>query len=535
MGSSNFLNGFKKRQKFFYVSLALIILFFVINSLITPKITSVAENLLEDVIEENLNSKKNSIAFEFNNLNSFLMYSENLIKNSSKVSGQQLEEKLKFTSDLAQSSNLISNSFSYLETSKGFKYIYGSWQDQSSYPTKSFTQEYDTDAKSRFFDTILKPKGKVIYRNIYIHKQNKDTSLVVGYDIDLLAFWNYFSENNIARIGYTVVTNDKGVCLLHPETKYIGKKLDTYFTAFSPDDVLVNNSTSTILQDEANSEYLSLEVRRYFDKIKIGNTSLIVIESFPLNIILKERTQQINQYFLWISLLAFTIFMLLLAVSRFQLKMEFLENLKVVEEKEQLINANEKYQKENALLQLNQLKKKINPHFLFNNLNSLHILIDSKPVLSQEFVLKLADVYRYLLENKEGDLITIKKEITFLEHYFFLQDIRFGKSLKVVIKNSAEDEFVLYKKIPFLALETTVENAIKHNEFTKLNPLYIEITIYDNHIEVINNYNPLKSKRADSYKIGLVYLENTYKFYNCKGFKTEISDTSYKCFLPLLP
>ena len=535
MGTGNFLKDFKKRQKYFYISLTLIILFFVINSFITPKITSVAEYLLEGVIEENLNSKKNTIAFEFNNLNRFLIYSENLITDSTKIPVPQLEEKLRFTSDLARSSKLISNSFSYLNTSQGLQDIYVSSRDQNNYLIKSLPIQYDTGAKSRFFDTILKPDGNVYYRKMYRHKISKDSSLVVGYDIDLLAFWKYFSENNMARISYTVVTNDKGICLLHPENKYIGKKLDTYFKSVSPKDILTKAPNSTVYQDVTTSEYLGLDVRRYFDTVKVGNTSFIVIESFPMGFLLKERTQKINQYFLWISLLAFTIFMLLLVVSRYQLKKEFLENLKVVEEKEQLINANEKYQKENALLQLNQLKKKMNPHFLFNSLNSLHILIESKPQLSQEFVLKLADVYRYLLENKEGDLISVKKEITFLKQYFFLHQIRFSESLKVAIKNLSEDDFVYYKKIPFLALETVVENAIKHNEFTKKNPLQIEVVIYENHIEVINNYKPRKTKKTESHKLGLVYLKNTYDFYNVAGFKSEISETEFKCYLPLLP
>ncbi|MBW2961732.1 histidine kinase [Mesonia aestuariivivens] len=534
MDSGNFLQDFKKRQKYFYTSITLIVLFFVVSSFIIPKITSVAENLLENVILENLNSKKNNIAFEFNNLNSFLTYSKNLIKDSNKISFQELEDKLKFTSDLARSSSLISNSFIYLSTSAGLKNIYSLYENEKKSNIESLPLRYKTQAKSKFLDTILTAKGNVNYRKTYIHKQDKDTTLIVGYDIDLLAFWKYISENNVGRMGYTVVTNEKGICLLHPEIKYIGKKLDTYFTSISPQDILIKDTNSAILKDEATSEYLKLDVRRYFEKIKVGSTSLIIIESFPLDIILKEKTQQINQYFLWICLLAFTIFMLLLLVSRYQLKKEFTENLKVVEEKEQLITINEKYQKENALLQLNQLKKKMNPHFLFNSLNSLHILIESKPKLSQEFVLKLADVYRYFLENKEGDLITLKKEITFLKQYFFLHKIRFSNRLKVTINNASEDEFIYYKKIPFLALETVVENAIKHNEFTKKNPLQIEITIHQKHIEVINNYTPHKNKKADSHKIGLNYLKNTYRYYNLEGFKTEISKNHYICFLPLL-
>lgn len=117
--------------------------------------------------------------------------------------------------------------------------------------------------------------------------------MVVGYDIDLLAFWKYFSENNEARIGYTVVTDNHGVCLLHPEPEYIGQKLDNYFESV-PIYKILNNQNSApgnFQKDETTSEYLNLEVRRYFDKFTVGNTSLIVIESFPLDMILKRKNR----------------------------------------------------------------------------------------------------------------------------------------------------------------------------------------------------------------------------------------------------
>lgn len=534
MGSSKLLISFKKHKRYLYTSLTLIILFFAVSALITPKITLVAENLLEDVVQENLTSKKNSIAFEFNNLNSFLIYSEKIVADSIEIPAEQLQEKLRFTADLAQTSPFILNSYFYNLTPKGWTNLYTT---QDPINKMGLPLHYEDYVRSEFIDTILKLKDRVIYRKFYVHRSAGNSITVVGNDIDLLAFWNYFSESNEARIGYTVVTTGTGICLLHPEPKYIGTRLDSYFTRVSLNAVLNHSehSDTKLLTDEAKSEYLNLDVKRYFDKVVVGNSSLLVIESFPLAIILKERTQKINRYFLWISLLAFIVFMGLLLVSRYQLKKEFLENLKVVEEKEQLINANEKYQKENALLQLNQLKKKMNPHFLFNSLNSLHILIESKPELSQEFLLKLSDVYRYLLENKEGDLILVKKELRFLNQYFFLQKIRFGASIQVLINNTVDEAKVYTKKIPFLALETVVENAIKHNEFTKQNPLQIELLFYENYIEVINTYTPRKTPKAASHKLGLIYLKNTYNFYNIEGFQTEITGNKFKCRLPLLP
>ena len=258
-----------------------------------------------------------------------------------------------------------------------------------------------------------------------------------------------------------------------------------------------------------------------------------MIVSYPIDIYLKEHIVSIKKYFSWMTVFAFCTFMLLLLVSRFQLRKEFMENLKVVEEKEDLMRANEKFQRENAVLQLNQLKKKMNPHFLFNSLNSLHVLIDSNPELSQQFVLKLAEVYRYLLEEREAHLVTVKKELEFLRHYVFLQEIRFSTSLKVLIRCECDDK-ILLKKIPFLSLETLVENAIKHNEFTKQKPLFITIIIREEEIVVSNNYAPRKHKDANSHHIGLDYLRNNYEYYQINSFRTLIVNGEFQCFLPLL-
>lgn len=545
MLSARFLKGFKRHQKYFYISLLLIVGFFVGSALITPKITLVAEDLLKEVIEKNISSKRNILTFEFNRLNSFLKYSEQLINDASEVSFDKLKEKLLYTTELARSTNLISNSFIYSITPQNIEEIHRS--------NKKDTFEISTIAafskRVRFLDdearldTIIKTSQQVINRKIYERKLHPDTTIVVGYDINLLEFWAYFSETSTARGGYTVVTNEDGICILHPEIEFIGRKLDGFFQSVSIDAILHHENkfghsslanSKNILKDKAISEFLGLEVLRYYDKIKVGDSSLILIESFPIDINLKEATENIQLHFSWISLLAFLTFMLLLLVSRFQLKKEYNENLIIIEEKEKLVIANEKYQKENAELQLDQLKKKMNPHFLFNSLNALHALIAYKPDLSQEFVFRLAEVYRYLLENKEGNLIPVKKEVNFLKQYVFLQEIRFKESLNVSIVNASEN-VALLKKIPFLALQTLVENAIKHNQITKDNPLFIEIIIHDDVIIVSNNYTPRKNKDRDSHYLGLSYLRNIYKHHHVDSFKAEIVSAKFRCVLPLLP
>jgi len=517
-------------------------MYFVGSALITPKITSVTENLVEDLIQGNLKSKENVVLFEFNQLNSYVIDAEKVIAYATETSNEELKDKLLFTSGLALENQNISNTFIQFVNAEAVSFYSANTDSLYAKEIKAYLSEKTVLDTKTTRDTIIAQQDRVLYRKSCSVKLENGTRVTFGYDVDLLKFWEYFSEKYKGDGGYTVVTNKDGICILHPDTKYIGKKLDSYFNAMSIDKVLQSTMkingyyvprNNNILKTKAVSEFLDLEVLRYYDTIKINNTPLIVVVSFPLEIHLQETTQSIQRYFSWISFLAFATFMLLLIVYRLQLKKEFVENLRVLEEKEQLIYANEKYQKENAVLQLNQLKKKMNPHFLFNSLNSLHVLVDLDPKLSQQFVLKLADVYRYLLEEREGNLISVKKEITFLQHYVFLQEIRFNNSLNVSIIHNNDDK-VLLNKIPFLSLETLVENAIKHNNITKQNPLFIEIRILNNKIEVLNNYMPRKQKDENSHHLGLTYLENTYLHYQIEDFKTEILDGKFICTLPFI-
>ena len=541
---NKFWTRLKKHQSYLYISILRIAVFFIGSSLIIPKITSVAEDMMQDIIQGNLKSKGNTLEFEFNQLDYSLKTAQKILENTEQNSFAFLKEKLILTADLATEHHSIFNSFVSFMPSKSKEETHFSNKKDSLYQNEinNLLKEINFIENNVLIDTIISKNQTVINRKIYAKKLANDTLIYIGYDIDLTVFWKYFSETYKGDGAYTVVTNKEAICILHPDTSYIGKKIDTYFNTFSIEKIL--NSSHKIngyyipksidsLKDRATSEYLGLEVLRYYGTIKTGFRPLIIVVNFPIDIHLQETTKNIQAYFLLIILLAFSTFMLLLAASRFQLKKEYLENLKILEEKEQLVNSNEKYQKENAILQLNQLKKKINPHFLFNSLNSLHVLIDLNPELSQQFLLKLADVYRYLLDAREGNLISVKKEITFLEQYIFLQEIRFNKSLRVSIKNNC-DSIVLQEKIPFLSLETLVENAIKHNEITKEQPLVIEVIIEKDFIRVKNNFTPRKNKSNNSYHIGLNYLKNTYQYYQIHSFKTAIIDGEFICVLPYI-
>jgi PAS domain S-box-containing protein len=175
----------------------------------------------------------------------------------------------------------------------------------------------------------------------------------------------------------------------------------------------------------------------------------------------------------------------------------------LTEAKTQLI----RLQKENLQSQFEVLRQQVNPHFLFNSLNVLTSLIRLEPDLAEKFTEHLSKVYRYVLENKDNDLVELRTELDFLHAYLFLINIRFmGKiDVEIDISNEASDWLILP-----LALQLLIENAIKHNAMSKKNPLRIYIYIDDDHfLNVMNNLQERESYIAST-GVGLKNIEHRY-------------------------
>lgn len=167
-----------------------------------------------------------------------------------------------------------------------------------------------------------------------------------------------------------------------------------------------------------------------------------------------------------------------------------------------VLKSMQKLKEEKLIFQYETLKSQVNPHFLFNSLNSLSSLIKTDPDLSEEFVLKLSSVYRYILENNEKEIIPLLTELDFVRNYFALQKIRDGEKIDLKI------EIIDAEKLSVLpvSLQLLVENALKHNSATRVNPL--EITIYNEGIDklVVRNNVQTKMQLNSSSKIGLKNL-----------------------------
>lgn len=179
-------------------------------------------------------------------------------------------------------------------------------------------------------------------------------------------------------------------------------------------------------------------------------------------------------------------------------------------EKEKLLLIKEQLQKEQVISQYETLKTQINPHFLFNSLNVLSSLIHEDINKAEEFIEEFASVYRYVLDVSGKQITPLKKELGFIQSYYFLQKIRFGDNLKIdiVIDENIDSYFILP-----LSIQLLVENAIKHNKVSKEFPLKINISLDDNYLVVVNNLQ-IRNENIISTGIGLKNIRERYFLYN---------------------
>lgn len=206
----------------------------------------------------------------------------------------------------------------------------------------------------------------------------------------------------------------------------------------------------------------------------------------------------------------------------------------VAERTKQLTNVNTqllKLQKENLQSQFEVLKQQVNPHFLFNSLNVLTSLIKVDSDLAESFTEKLAKVYRYVLENKEKDVVSLGTELEFLNAYLFLLDIRFMK--KILVEIHIDKPFLDYQVLP-IAIQLIIENAIKHNTFSRQEPLQIKIFVDENsNLNITNNLNIRVTKFAST-GVGLKNITKRYALITELTPEFSQTDCLFIAKLPLI-
>ena len=176
------------------------------------------------------------------------------------------------------------------------------------------------------------------------------------------------------------------------------------------------------------------------------------------------------------------------------------------------------------------LKNQLDPHFLFNSLNVLTSLIGENPAQAEKFTTKLSKVYRYVLEQRNKDLVPIEEELKFAKTYMELLGMRFEDAVQFNIPDSISNNEL---KIVPLSLQLLLENAVKHNVVSTSKPLTINIYEEGTYLIIENNVNP-KEAIGKSTKVGLQNIADRYGLITQKGVKIENNNKTFKVSLPLL-
>lgn len=194
-----------------------------------------------------------------------------------------------------------------------------------------------------------------------------------------------------------------------------------------------------------------------------------------------------------------------------------------------------------SLLEVEQLKREkmksdyqalqtqLNPHFLFNNLNMLLSEIRRDPDNALRITERLSDVYRYVLESKNHNTISLREEAEFAEAIIFLYKVRFGDNL--VTEHRLPAEMMEYR-LPPLTLQILIENALKHNVVSTAHPLHIRISVEDDYLLVVNNIQPRKSTYSTG--LGLKNIKMRYSFLTGRKVTVNTNNDQFIAKVPLL-
>ncbi|MCB0382392.1 MAG: histidine kinase, partial [Psychroserpens sp.] len=223
----------------------------------------------------------------------------------------------------------------------------------------------------------------------------------------------------------------------------------------------------------------------------------VILYDVPFDRFILNETWKGYSFGLWITLTIISVFHVIYFYNRYQKN-------KIKEQKVIAGAASAKF---------DALKNQLDPHFLFNSLNVLTSLIEENPKNAQKFTTSLSKVYRYVLEQKNKDLITVDEELDFARTYMSLLKMRFEDSIVFEIPDSASDP---ESKVVPLSLQLLLENAVKHNMVTSSKPLHIKIYESEGMLVVENNLQPKQIVKKSS-GVGLENIKQRYNLLSNKN------------------
>ncbi|TCK68859.1 2TM domain-containing protein [Winogradskyella wandonensis] len=228
------------------------------------------------------------------------------------------------------------------------------------------------------------------------------------------------------------------------------------------------------------------------------------------------KTESYNQYGfgIWITLTIVSFFYVIYFYNRYQ-------KTKIKEQKVIAGAASAKF---------DALKNQLDPHFLFNSLNVLTSLIEENPESAQKFTTSLSKVYRYVLEQKNKDLVTVDEELQFAKTYMSLLKMRFEDSIIFEIPEEASNP---ESRVVPLSLQLLLENAVKHNMVTSSKPLHIKIYEDGGYLVVMNNLQPKQIVKKCS-GVGLENIKQRYKLLSNKKVIINQRAEDFAVAIPML-
>jgi hypothetical protein len=205
--------------------------------------------------------------------------------------------------------------------------------------------------------------------------------------------------------------------------------------------------------------------------------------------------------------------------------------IRLIFQKQSIVLENEALKREALQSQFESLKNQLSPHFLFNSLTALKVLIQETPEKAQNYVNSLSKALRYTLQSNEKQLVSLQEEMDFMESYLYLIRMRYDTNLVV---NSIIDDNLLMLKLPPLTIQTLVENAIKHNEISKRKPLTIEIgTTAQENLYVRNNIQKKFTEESGT-GIGLTNLSKQFLLLVDKDISITKNNEFFIVEIPLI-
>jgi len=189
----------------------------------------------------------------------------------------------------------------------------------------------------------------------------------------------------------------------------------------------------------------------------------------------------------------------------------------------------EKLKAEMMVYKYESLRNQINPHFLFNSLNVLSDLVYDDQATAVKFIRQLSDLFRYVLDSRDKELVPLRDEMEFIRSYIFLLQSRFEEKLEIImdVKPDSADYIVP------MTLQLLIENAVKHNEVSETYPLRITIRKNNDYLEVTNGLR-LKNVGDDSKKTGLKNIVQQYAFFCDRHIEVLPSEEQFMVRIPIL-